>query len=191
MQRSVPNFHSGVVPAALRLAQQKALFPRSAWVQEGLPGVALAICQGLWEGLVPRLGQQENADDADERAAGKDDVVEEIALLVVELHDGSGEHAEASASQDQTDTTAPDDSGGNLRAEEDAQVADGVGGEHANDGEGNGEVLVQRACALYVQMATVLPEQVGQAELQQRGQSRDDHEHEKASSPAHQTHGRT
>lgn len=145
MERSVPNSHSGVVPAALRLAQQEALFPRFAWVQEGLPGVALSVCQGLWEGLVARLGQQEDADDADECAAGKDDMVEEIALLIVELHDGSGEHAEASASQDQANTTAPDDSGGNLGAEEDAQVADGVGGEHANDGEGDGEVLVQRA----------------------------------------------
>lgn len=40
-------------------------------------------------------------------------------------------------------------------------------------------------------MATVLPEQVEQAELQQRGQSGYDHEHEKAPSPAHETHSGT
>lgn len=145
MQRSVtPDPNPGVVPAALRLAQKKALFSRFTRRQEGLPGVALSVCQGLREGLVARLGQQEDADDADECATGKDDVVEEIALLVMELHDGGGEHAEASAGQDQAKTTTPDDSGGDLGAEEDAQVADGVGGEHANDGEGDGEVLVQR-----------------------------------------------
>lgn len=38
----------------------------------------------------------------------------------------------------------PDHSGCDLSTEEDAQVADGVGGKHANDGEGNGEVLIQR-----------------------------------------------
>ena len=37
----------------------------------------------------------------------------------------------------------PDHSGGDLSTEEDAQVADCVGGEHADDGEGDGEVLFQ------------------------------------------------
>lgn len=44
---------------------------------------------------------------------------------------------------------SPDDSGGDLSAEEDAQVADSVGGEHADDGEGDGEVLFQRIRALW------------------------------------------
>lgn len=38
----------------------------------------------------------------------------------------------------------PDDSGCDLSTEEDAQVADCVGGKHADDGEGDGEVLIQR-----------------------------------------------
>lgn len=136
--------HSGVVPAALRLHQQEALFPRFPRRKERLTRVALAICQGLREGLVARLGQQENADDADESAAGKDNVVKEIALLIVEVHDGGSQHAEASAGQDQTQTATPDHSWCDLSTEEDAQVADSVGGEHANDGEGGGEVLIQR-----------------------------------------------
>ncbi|TNN76901.1 hypothetical protein EYF80_012954 [Liparis tanakae] len=33
--------------------------------------------------------------------------MQEVALLVVELHDGGGEHAEAGAGQDQTQTSTP------------------------------------------------------------------------------------
>lgn len=40
-------------------------------------------------------------------------------------------------------------------------------------------------------MAAVLPEQVEQAKLQQRGQSSYDHKHEKTSSPAHEAHSGT
>lgn len=43
---------------------------------------------------------------------------------------------------------SPDDGGGDFGTEEDAQVADGVGGEHADDGEGNREVPIQRIRAL-------------------------------------------
>ena len=72
-----------------------------------MPSVALAVSQGLREGLVARLRQQENADDADEGAAGEDDVVKEVALLIVELHNGGGEHAKAGAGQDQAQTATP------------------------------------------------------------------------------------
>lgn len=40
-------------------------------------------------------------------------------------------------------TGSPDDSRCDLGAEEDAQVADCVGGEHSDDGEGDGEVFIQ------------------------------------------------
>lgn len=89
--------HPGVVPAALRLSQQEALFSRFPRGEERLTGVSLAVSQGLWEGLVACLGQQENADDADEGAAGKNDVVKKVALLIVELHDGRSQHAKACA----------------------------------------------------------------------------------------------
>lgn len=75
------------------------LFSRFPGGKERLPGVALPVCQSLWEGLVTRLGQQENADDADESAAGENNVVKEVALLIVQLHYGSGQHAKASAGQ--------------------------------------------------------------------------------------------
>lgn len=54
-----------VVPAALRLRQQEVLFPWFPREKERLTSVALPIGQGLWEGLVASLWQQENADDAD------------------------------------------------------------------------------------------------------------------------------
>lgn len=63
--------------------------------------VALPVGQGLGEGVAPCLGQQEDADDADESAAGKDNVMEEITLLVVKVHDGPRQHAETSAGQDE------------------------------------------------------------------------------------------
>lgn len=97
--------HPGVVPAALRLGQQEALLSRFPRGEERLTSVALPVSQGLGEGLVARLWQQENADDADESAAGKDNVVKEIALLIVELHDGGSQHAETGAGQDQAQTT--------------------------------------------------------------------------------------
>lgn len=79
--------HPGVVPAALRLCQQEALFSRFLRRKERLASVALSISQGLGEGLATCLRQQEDADDADEGAAGKDNVMKEISLLIVELHD--------------------------------------------------------------------------------------------------------
>lgn len=126
------------------MGQQEALFPRFPRGKKRLASVAFAIRKGLREGPVACLGQQENADDADESAAGKNNVVKEVALLIVQLHDRCSQHAEASTSQDQAQTTTPDHSGCDLSTEEDAQVADCVGGEHADDGEGDGEVLIQR-----------------------------------------------
>ncbi|TNN29255.1 hypothetical protein EYF80_060596 [Liparis tanakae] len=99
--------HPGVVPAALRLRQQEALLPGFPRREERLPGVALAVGERLGQRLVARLGQQQDADDADEGAAGEDDVVQEVALLVVQLHDGRRQHAEAGAGQDQTQPAAP------------------------------------------------------------------------------------
>lgn len=99
--------HAGVVPAALGLRQQEALFSGFPGREERLAGVALAVGEGLGQRLVARLGQQENADDADESAAGEDNVVEEVALLVVQLHDGRGQHAEAGAGEDQAQPATP------------------------------------------------------------------------------------
>ena len=105
MQRRVMD--PGVVPVALHLGQEEALFARPPGGQQGLAGVTLPVGQGLGQGLVARLGEEENADDADEGATGEDDVVKEVALLVVELHDGGGQHAEASAGEHQAQTPTP------------------------------------------------------------------------------------
>lgn len=87
--------HPGVVPAALGSSQQEALLG-SPLGQDRWTTVDLGVSQGFRKGLITRLGQQEDADDADQSAAGEDDVVKEIALLIVQLHDGCSQHAEAS-----------------------------------------------------------------------------------------------
>lgn len=67
----------------------------------------LPVGDALGQALVPALRQQEDADDADERAAGEDDVVQEVAFLVVQLNDGRRQHAEACAGQHQPQPTTP------------------------------------------------------------------------------------
>lgn len=93
---------AGVVPVIL--GKKEVLLSR---VEQGLTGEGLSISQALRQGLAPRLGQQQQADDAQQGAAGEDHVMQEVALLVVELHDGCGEHAEAGACQDQTQASTP------------------------------------------------------------------------------------
>lgn len=96
--------HPGIVPVVFRRAEQEALLSRFPWLEEGLTIVAFAVGQGLGERVAPRLGQQEDADDADESAAGEDNVMKEIALLIVKVHDGSRQHAETGAGQDEAQT---------------------------------------------------------------------------------------
>lgn len=75
--------------------------------QEGLPGVVLPIWDVLRQVLILALRQQQDADDADECTAGKDDVVQEVAFLVVQLHDGGGQAAKTRTGQDQPQPSAP------------------------------------------------------------------------------------
>lgn len=75
--------------------------------QQGLPGVMFPVGDVLRQVLVLALRQQQDADDADECAAGEDDVVEEVTFLVVQLHDGGGQAAEARAGQHQPQPAAP------------------------------------------------------------------------------------
>lgn len=96
----------GVIPVAL--GEEEVLLP---WMEQSLTGEGLPIRQALGQGLAPRLGQQQQTDDAQQGATSKDHVMQEVALLVVELHDGGGEHAEASAGQDQAQASAPEQTG--------------------------------------------------------------------------------
>lgn len=89
-----------------RVCQEQRLLPLLVR-QEGLPGVMFPILDVLRQVLVLALGQQQDADDADECAAGEDDVVEEVTFLVVELHDGGGQAAKARAGQDQPQPASP------------------------------------------------------------------------------------
>lgn len=93
---------SGVVPVSL--GEKQVLL---SWVEQRLTGEGLSVRHALRQGLAPGLGQQQQADDAQQGAAGEDHVVQEVAFLVVELHDGRSEHAEAGAGQDQAKSATP------------------------------------------------------------------------------------
>lgn len=75
--------------------------------QQRLPGVVFPVWDVLRQVLVLALGQQQDANDADECAAGEDDVVEEVTFLVVQLHDGGGQAAKACAGQHQPQPATP------------------------------------------------------------------------------------
>lgn len=76
-------------------------------MEQCLAGEGLTVRQALWQRLTSRLRQQQEADDAQQGAAGEDHVMQEVALLVVQLHDGCSEHAKASAGQDQAQPPTP------------------------------------------------------------------------------------
>lgn len=94
--------NTGVVPVVL--GEKEVLLSR---MEQGLTGERLSVSQALWQGLSSWLRQQQEADDAQQGAAGKDHVMQEVALLVVELHDGCSEHAKASTSQNQAQSSTP------------------------------------------------------------------------------------
>lgn len=71
----------------LGVGEQEGLLPLLVG-QERLPSVVFPIGDVLGQVLVPALRQQEDTDDADERAAGKNYVVQEVAFLVVQVDDG-------------------------------------------------------------------------------------------------------
>lgn len=90
----------------LRVGEQQWLFSLLVW-QQWLPCVVFPVGDILRQVLVPALRQQEDANDADERAAGEDDVVQEVAFLVVQLNNGRCQHAETCTGQHQPEPTTP------------------------------------------------------------------------------------
>lgn len=90
----------------LSVGEQQWLFSLPVW-QQWLPRVVFPIGDVLGQVLVPALGQQEDANDADECAAGEDDVVQEVAFLVVQLNNGRCQHAKACTGQHQPQPTTP------------------------------------------------------------------------------------
>lgn len=75
--------------------------------KEGSAQKPLPFSQRFGQRLASGLGQQRNANDAEESAACEDDVVKEEAFLVVKFHKWSSQHAEPCASQHQTYTSTP------------------------------------------------------------------------------------
>lgn len=100
MKRSVLN--ARILPHFLP-GQKVVLLAR----EEGSAQKPLPFSQRFGQRMPGGLGQQWNANDAEQSAACEDDVVKEEAFLVVKFHKWSSQHAKPGASQDQTYTSTP------------------------------------------------------------------------------------
>lgn len=70
--------------------------------------MALALCQGVWEWLAFAFGQEHYAEDGEDGEGREDDVVEEVATIILEFHQGGGSHANTTCRQHQTKATTSD-----------------------------------------------------------------------------------
>lgn len=70
------------------------------------PALVLTLADGVWERLALALGQQHDAEDGEDGEGGKDDLVQEVAAVVLELHQRGGGHADAARGQHQAEAPA-------------------------------------------------------------------------------------
>lgn len=105
----------GVVGQRPRGTQQRDAV--SVWSGEEKRGSALvlALVHGVGEGLAFALRQQHNAEDREDGEGGKDDLVQEVAAVVLQLHHGGGGHAHAARSQHQAEASTAARGGGGVR----------------------------------------------------------------------------
>lgn len=125
----------------LRVGEQQGLLSLLVW-QQRLPCVVFPVGDILRQVLVPALRKQEDANDADERAAGEDDMVQEVAFLVVQLNNGRCQHAKTCTGQHQPEPTTPYHCGSDLCTEEDTEAPHRMGCKHSHDGKRNGELVL-------------------------------------------------
>ena len=70
------------------------------------PALALALVYGVWEWLALALGEQHNAEDGEDGEGGKDDLVQEVAAVVLQLHQRRGGHADTACGKHQAEASA-------------------------------------------------------------------------------------
>lgn len=89
-------------------AQQRQVVSVGAGQEEGRAPLALALLQGVRERLAFALGQQHDTEHREYGEGGEDHVVQEVAAVVLELHQGGGGHADAAGRQHQAEAAATD-----------------------------------------------------------------------------------
>jgi len=67
---------------------------------------ALALLQGVWERLAFAFRQEHYAEDGEDSEGGEDHMVEKVAAVILELHQGGGGHANTTSCQHQAEATA-------------------------------------------------------------------------------------
>lgn len=68
--------------------------------------LVLALGDGVRERLAFALGEQQDAEHGEHGEGGEDDLVEEVAAVVLELHQGGSGHADAARGQHQAEASA-------------------------------------------------------------------------------------
>lgn len=89
-------------------AQQRQTVSVRLGKEERRSSLALAILQGVRQRLPFALRQEHDAEHGKDCEGGEDDVVQEVAAVILELHEGRGGHANAACCQHQTETAASD-----------------------------------------------------------------------------------
>lgn len=69
------------------------------------PALVLALVYGVWERLALALREQQDAEDGEHGEGGKDQLVEEVAPVVLELHQRGSGHADAARGQNQPEAS--------------------------------------------------------------------------------------
>lgn len=79
------------------------------------PALVLALVYGVWERLALALREQQDAEDGEHGEGGEDELVEEVAPVVLELHQRGSGHADAARGQYQTEASTAARGGGDIR----------------------------------------------------------------------------
>lgn len=89
-----------------RGVQQRQAVPVGSGGEKRGPALVLALGHGVRERLAFALGEQQDAEHGEHGEGGEDDLVEEVAAVVLELHQGGSGHADAARRQDQAEAPA-------------------------------------------------------------------------------------
>lgn len=106
-QRTTCAVAAPQAPSGLRVrgGQQRHIVPPPP--AQRRPPVLLPVGQRLGQRLPFALGQEQDGEHGQQCQRGVDDVMQEVAVVVSQVHDGRAQAAHATQSQDDADAAAP------------------------------------------------------------------------------------
>lgn len=150
-------------------AQQRQTVSVRLGQEERRSSLALAVLQGVRQRLPFALRQKHDAEHGEDGERGEDDVVQEVAAVILELHEGRGGHANAARCQHQTETAASDHGWHNFTGEEGTEHGKSLREQQAHHREDQHQAALEILC---------------EGEQQQRGQPSDDGGQQQHSTPS-------